>query len=501
MPNERPAPDSTNRLRGGLKRGVDLSSAKRERIPQARLRCCRIDHGKHDHRDGEPAKEGEKITHAGRTTGSELGFVGFLGFMRAGDGTTSTPAMFTDRMQRHLTILGSTGSIGVNTLDVVRRHPGRYKIEYLTTFRQIDKLEEQIREFSPKAVVVLDPERAEELRARSPNTEVLSSKNDLVTVASAPEVDTLVGALVGFAGLEPTIEAIRKGKRICIANKESLVVAGEILTALARESGSEIIPIDSEHSAIAQCLVGEELSSIKRIILTASGGPFRTRAAETFADITVEDALKHPNWVMGQKITIDSATLMNKGLEVIEAKWLFDLPLSKVDVVVHPGSIVHSFVEFVDGSVKAQLGAPDMRLPIQYALEYPKRLGQEYDLLDLLQTRPLEFSAPDLEKFPALRLAREAGERGGLYPCVLNAANEIAVDLFLKRQIGFTDIPALVELAIENAPPGYEDHLAAGSSNEIEASLTRIFSADAWARMFALEKAAQFIAPISTATV
>lgn len=404
-------------------------------------------------------------------------------------------------MKRHLTILGSTGSIGVNTLDVVRRHPERYSVEYLTTNRQIDKLEEQIREFSPRAVVVLDEEKAAELRARSPKTEVLTGAKELVKVAAAREVDTLVGALVGFAGLEPTIEAIKQGKRICIANKESLVVAGEILTALARESGSEIIPIDSEHSAIAQCLVGEELSSIKRIILTASGGPFRTRAAETFSEITVEDALKHPNWVMGQKITIDSATLMNKGLEVIEAKWLFDLPLSKVDVVVHPGSIVHSFVEFVDGSVKAQLGAPDMRLPIQYALEYPKRLAQEYDLLDLLKTRPLEFYAPDLEKFPALRLAREAGERGGLYPCVLNAANEIAVELFLTKKIGFTDIPALVELALENAPPGYDAHLGANSSDAIETSLARIFAADAWARTFALEKAAQFSSRISPATV
>lgn len=404
-------------------------------------------------------------------------------------------------MQRHLTILGSTGSIGVNTLDVVRRHPGRYKVEYLTTYRQIDKLEEQIREFNPRAVVVLDEDKAKELRTRSPKTEVLSTSNDLVAVAAAPEVDTLVGALVGFAGLEPTIEAVRKGKRICIANKESLVVAGEILTTLARASGSEIIPIDSEHSAIAQCLVGEELSSIKRIILTASGGPFRTRPAQTFTEITVEDALKHPNWVMGQKITIDSATLMNKGLEVIEAKWLFDLPLSKVDVVVHPGSIVHSFVEFVDGSVKAQLGAPDMRLPIQYALEYPKRLAQEYDLLDLLQTRPLEFHAPDLDKFPALRLAREAGEKGGLYPCLLNAANEIAVGLFLERRIGFTDIPAMVELALESAPPGYADHLSAASSAHIEDSLGRIFAADAWARAYALEKAAQFSAPISPATV
>jgi 1-deoxy-D-xylulose-5-phosphate reductoisomerase len=389
---------------------------------------------------------------------------------------------------RHLTILGSTGSIGVNTLDVVRRHPGRYKVEFLTTNRQIDKLEEQIVEFSPRAVVVLDDVKAVELRARSPKCEVLTGKDSLLKVAAADEVDTLVGALVGFAGLEPTIEAIKKGKRICIANKESLVVAGEILSALAKESGSEIIPIDSEHSAIAQCLVGESHESIKRIILTASGGPFRTRERSTFTSISVEDALKHPNWVMGQKITIDSATLMNKGLEVIEAKWLFNLPLSKVDVVVHPGSIVHSFVEFVDGSVKAQLGAPDMRLPIQYALEYPERLAQDYDLLDLLKTRPLEFHEPDLEKFPCLRLAREAGDRGGLYPCVLNAANEIAVELFLKKEIGFMDIPRLVEEALDSTPPEFTEHLHAGSAAEIEVSLDRIRFADSWAREFVHER-------------
>lgn len=391
--------------------------------------------------------------------------------------------------QRNITVLGSTGSIGVSTLDVVRRQPERYKVRYLTTNRQIDKLAAQIEEFRPQAVVVLDPHRAAELRAQNTGVEVLSGEDALSHVASADDIDTLVGALVGFAGLKPTIEAIRKGKRICIANKESLVVAGEILTTLARQSGSEIIPIDSEHSALAQCLVGESHASIKRIILTASGGPFRTRDASTFPEITLEDALRHPNWVMGQKITIDSATLMNKGLEVIEAKWLFDVPLSMVDVVVHPQSIVHSFVEFIDGSVKAQLGAPDMRLPIQYALGFPERAPQEYDLLDVLRMKPLEFHPPDPGKFACLRLAREAGERGGLFPCILNAANEVAVEFFLARRISFTQIPELIDLALRSAPKWAETSLDPSDDQAVDRSISEIYRANDWAQQFTRDKA------------
>jgi 1-deoxy-D-xylulose-5-phosphate reductoisomerase len=380
---------------------------------------------------------------------------------------------------RHLAIFGSTGSIGVNTLDVVRRHPGRYKVHYLTTNSRIDVLREQIAEFAPKAVVVTDETAASELRKdRSISTEILSGTEALEEIARLGDYDTFVGGLVGFAGLRSTVEAIKKGKRLCIANKETLVVAGELLTPLAKRTGSEIIPIDSEHSAIAQCLVGEDPASIKRILLTASGGPFRTRPQETFSEITLAQALKHPNWVMGQKITIDSATLMNKGLEIIEAKWLFDVPLEHIDVIVHPQSIIHSLVEFVDGSVKAQLGAPDMRLPIQYALEYPKRLDQSYELLDLLKTKPLEFFPPDPDKFPALRLAREAGELGGLMPCILNAANEVAVYAFLSGEIEFVDIPNVIEAALERKQ-GKDSMPFDGSSEEsIQAGLQRIFETD-----------------------
>jgi 1-deoxy-D-xylulose-5-phosphate reductoisomerase len=391
--------------------------------------------------------------------------------------------------KRHIALLGSTGSVGVNTLNVIRRHPNLYEVKFLTTYSKIDLLEEQIAEFAPKAVVVLDPEKAATLRARlKGRVEVLTGEAALSKVAASDEVDTIVGALVGFAGLRPTIEAIKRGKRICIANKETLVVAGELLQPLAKRTGAEIIPIDSEHSAIAQCLVGEEPESIKRIILTASGGPFRTREKSTFETITLSEALKHPNWIMGQKITIDSATLMNKGLEIIEAKWLFDLPLEKIDVIVHPQSIVHSMVEFVDGSIKAQLGAPDMRLPIQYALEAPHRLPEEYDVLDLLSTKPLEFYPPDVEKFPALRLAREASMHGGVFPCVLNAANEIAVDAFLKGRIGFTDISRLVEEALDSESTASGDPLDASTPESIEAGLARIFLTDARVRTEVLAK-------------
>lgn len=300
----------------------------------------------------------------------------------------------------------------------------------------------------------------------------------LEKIASLEIVDTVVAAMVGFAGLKPTISAIRCGKRVAVANKETLVVAGELLTALAKQSGATIVPIDSEHSAIAQCLVGESADSIKRIILTASGGPFRTLPKDRFGEITLEMALKHPNWVMGRKITIDSATLMNKGLEVIEARWLFDVPLEKVDVIVHPQSIIHSMVEFVDGSIKAQLGAPDMRLPIQYALGYPERLAVQYDQLDLIKNHHLDFESPDEDKFPALRLAREASSRGGVYPTILNAANEVAVAAFLNEEIAFTDIPQIVERAMEDAPSTSDKPLDARSETAIYEGLERIFEAN-----------------------
>jgi 1-deoxy-D-xylulose-5-phosphate reductoisomerase len=384
-----------------------------------------------------------------------------------------------DQERNKLALFGSTGSIGVNTLDVVRRHPERYQVQYLTTNQRIEIISAQIDEFRPRSVVVLDEVKAKELsRTHGSITEILTGTDALEELASRDDYDTLIGALVGFAGLKPTAAAIANGKRICIANKETLVVAGELLTALAKRTGSEIIPIDSEHSAIAQCLVGEEHSAIRKIILTASGGPFRTRATETFAEITLAEALRHPNWVMGRKITIDSATLMNKGLEVIEAKWLFDVTFDMIEVIVHPQSIVHSMVEFVDGSVKAQLGAPDMRLPIQYALEAPHRLNEHYELLDLLKTKPLEFSAPDLDKFPCLRLAREAGEKGGLYPTILNSANEAAVALFLDESIGFNDIPRLIEEMLADAPAGSDLPFTVDSLEAIFKAIERLSQTD-----------------------
>ena len=383
---------------------------------------------------------------------------------------------------KSVTILGSTGSIGRNTLDVIRRNPGRFCLKALSANRSIGEIARQIAEFHPEHVVIADPDAASALQKEF--GEIIrtgaGALNDIAT-----ESDIIVAAMVGFAGLRPTLEAIRSGKRVAIANKETLVVAGELMTALSRKSGAEIIPIDSEHSAIAQCLVGESPESIKRIILTASGGPFRTRTKESFDSITLAEALKHPNWVMGRKITIDSATLMNKGLEIIEAKWLFGVPLEKVDVIVHPQSIVHSMVEFCDGSVKAQLGAPDMRLPIQYALGYPERLPQEYDRLDLLANNKLDFEKPDTGKFPCLELAREAAELGGVYPCILNAANEIAVEAFLNEEIRFTDIPRIIKRTMEKAPPQSSQSLNASSDESITADIERIYDADRLAREFA----------------
>jgi 1-deoxy-D-xylulose-5-phosphate reductoisomerase len=379
-----------------------------------------------------------------------------------------------------IALFGSTGSIGVNTLDVVRRHPERFSVTALAANRNIDVLAAQIAEFHPKAVAVSDSAAASELRSRHLGCEVLAGEEGLRELAQRGEYDTFVGALVGFAGLAPTVEAIKLGKRIALANKETLVVAGELLSRMAERSGSDILPIDSEHSAIYQCLVGESRECIRRIILTASGGPFRTLPKELFSKILPEAALRHPKWVMGKKITIDSATLMNKGLEIIEAKWLFGVPLSKIDVIVHPQSIVHSFVEFVDGSVKAQLAMPDMRQPIQYALAAPERLNESYSLLELTKNSPLEFFPPDYDKFPCLTLARKAGERGGLSPCILNAANEVAVEAFLDRQISFTQIADLIESAMD-APELNTSAIAA----EEHAALDQIISCDAETRKWA----------------
>lgn len=351
---------------------------------------------------------------------------------------------------RNIAILGSTGSIGRNTLDVIRSYPQRFRVTYLTARSKIQLLLEQIREFRPAGVVVAASKDVAIVRDTvGPDVEVLSGEDGLVQIAGRDDVDIVVSSLVGFAGFRPTIAAIQHRKTIALANKETLVVGGEIIMRLLGENSVRLIPVDSEHSAIFQCLVGENPDDIARILLTASGGPFRELPAEQFDSITVEEALKHPNWSMGQKITIDSATLMNKGLEVIEAHWLFGLPAESITVVIHPQSIIHSMVEFIDGSVKAQLGVPDMKLPIQYALTFPQRWPMNGERVDFPRLESMSFFEPDLKRFPCLALAYEALQRGGTAPAVLNAANEVAVAGFLDRKIPFTMIPKLIRKALD----------------------------------------------------
>ena len=346
-------------------------------------------------------------------------------------------------------ILGSTGSIGVNALNVIRKFPDRFSVAGLTANSNISVLSEQIREFNPQFVVIRDKSKAKKLsEIVNGNVEIISSENALIEAAQKYDYDILIGAIVGFAGLTPTIEAIKRGKRIALANKETLVVAGEIVTRLVAENGAEIIPVDSEHSAIYQCLVGENLNEVEKLILTASGGPFLNKEKSFFDNATVNEALNHPNWKMGSKITIDSATMMNKGLEVIEAHWLFGLPVDKIDVVIHPQSIIHSMVQFVDGSIKAQMGLPDMKLPIQYALTFPERLTNNFERTNLPLINNLTFFEPDFNKFECLKLAYSALKTGGTAPCILNAANEIAVDKFLKGFIRFSEIPKLINEAL-----------------------------------------------------
>lgn len=347
---------------------------------------------------------------------------------------------------KRILILGSTGSIGVNTVNVIREYPDLFKIEGLSGNSNIALLKEQIEEFRPPFVVVTDKSRAAELKnSLTIPCEVFTSEDGLTKATAFGNYDILVNALVGFAGLEPTIEAIRRGKRIALANKETLVVAGELITMLGREFNSELIPIDSEHSAIFQCIVGENFDELEKLIITASGGPFLNREKEALKQVSVIEALNHPNWKMGNKITIDSATMMNKGLEVIEAHWLFGFPKERIEVVIHPQSIIHSMVEFIDGSIKAQLGIPDMKLPIRYALSYPKRLKTLNKKTRIPEVKSLTFYEPDLDKFECLQLAYEAMSSGGTAPCIMNAANEIAVDMFLKGRIGFLQIPELIK--------------------------------------------------------
>lgn len=353
---------------------------------------------------------------------------------------------------KKLAVLGSTGSIGVSTLSIAERFPERFRVVALAAGKNLSKLKEQVSRFQPEVVSLSSEEDARDLRLQLPNFrgEILWGDVGLQAVATHPEAEMIMAALVGAAGLAPTLSAIRAGKTIALANKEALVISGELMTREAKRHGVRILPVDSEHNAIFQALHGHQRTQVKRIILTASGGPFLHRPAQELAEVTIEEALKHPTWKMGSKITIDSATLMNKGLEVIEARWLFDVPPEQVAVIVHPQSIVHSMVEYIDGSVLAQLGIPDMTIPISYILSYPERLPLTHlPSLDLAAATQLTFFEPDFEKFSCLRLAYSALQQGGTCPAVLNAANEVAVENFLSGRIRFTDIAALNERVLQ----------------------------------------------------
>jgi len=374
---------------------------------------------------------------------------------------------------KNIFILGSTGSIGVNTLNVIRNFPDRFNVSALTVNSNTQLLLEQINEFKPDLVVVKDKDAAEKVKHQLPaNCNLLVGIDGLINAASEVEYDIFVGAMVGYAGLAPTIEAIKRGKRIALANKETLVVAGEVVNNYSKEFAADIIPVDSEHSAIYQCLVGENIDEVEKLIITASGGPFFNKDKSFFENATVDEALNHPNWKMGNKVTIDSATMMNKGLEVIEAHWLFGLSRGKIDVVVHPQSIIHSMVQFRDGSIKAQMGLPDMKLPIQYALTYPERLQNDFERTNIPAIGTLNFYEPDFEKFECLKLAFDVLEAGGTAPCVLNAANEIAVEKFLNREIKFSRIPLLIKKALEKI------------GNHQQLNLDTIFECDTETRNF-----------------
>jgi len=371
--------------------------------------------------------------------------------------------------------LGATGSIGTQALDVVRAFPELLQVSVLTGGLKADLLIEQAREFKPKAVVIVDTSQFVQVKEalQGLEIEVLAGEDGLVEVAQRPEADMVLNAIVGSAGLRPTVEAIKQGKDIALANKETLVVAGELIMALAKSHQVNILPVDSEHSAIFQCLMGEEANSIEKIYLTASGGPFRGKDRTFLAQVTKEQALKHPNWVMGAKITIDSASLMNKGLEVIEAKWLFGLSTDQIDVVVHPQSIIHSIVQFEDGSMKAQMGLPDMKLPIQNALTYPLRKQNDFERLNFMNYASLTFEMPDKSTFRNLELAYEALQAGGDRPCVLNAANEVAVEAFLEDRISFLGMSDLIEATMCQQPfvpqPTLDDFMAIDKETRIVA--------------------------------
>ena len=374
---------------------------------------------------------------------------------------------------KRILLLGSTGSIGKNTLELVRTFPDRFEIVGLTVNTNSEQLIKQIEEFKPKAVVIGNKQKADEIKnSIRYNCEILTGEEGLLEISSRDNYDILVTAIVGFAGLAPTINAIKLKKRIALANKETLVVAGELIINLCKEYGVDLIPVDSEHSAIFQCLNGENKSEINKILLTGSGGPFLNKDKKEFEKVTVEEALNHPNWKMGNKITIDSATMMNKGLEIIEAYWLFNLPKDKIEVVIHPQSIIHSMVEFRDGSIKAQLSTPDMKLPILYALSYPERLEYRTISTDFKKIGQLTFFAPDFDKFVCLQLAYDVISEGGTAPCILNAANEIAVERFLSGKIKFTQIPDMIKDALDAV------------NNHSKAEIETIFESDRKTRQY-----------------
>ncbi len=378
---------------------------------------------------------------------------------------------------RYLTVLGSTGSVGRSVLDICRQHPQQFKIFALVAGQNVDLIWSQILEFEPSYVVMASKEALgllqDRILQRKLKTKVFQGALAMADVCTAREVDVVVSAIVGASGLLPTQSAIQAGKVVALANKESLVIAGELLATQARKTGATIVPVDSEHSAIFQCLKGEHPDDVVRLMLTASGGPFFGKSVSALSRVTREQALKHPNWSMGQKITIDSATMMNKGLEVMEARWLFDIALNRIDVVVHPQSIIHSMVEFVDGSVMAHLGEPDMRVPVAYALSYPRRMKTGTKRLNLIEREKLTFFAPDLETFRCLKLAFQVAEQGQTYPAVLNGANEIAVERFLNNEIKFIQIPEVVEECLQRHKP------------QALESLQNVHDADEWARAIA----------------
>jgi 1-deoxy-D-xylulose-5-phosphate reductoisomerase len=382
-------------------------------------------------------------------------------------------------MKKKIAILGSTGSIGTQALDVIAANSDLFEVEVLTAQSNADLLIEQAVKFKPNVVVIGQETLYDKVNAALDplDIKVYCGQKSLASVVENENVHTVLTALVGYSGLIPTINAIKAGKHIALANKETLVVAGEIVTKLAIENKVNILPVDSEHSAIFQCLVGEYINPIEKIILTASGGPFRGKDRTFLENVKKEQALKHPNWDMGAKITIDSASMMNKGLEVIEAKWLFNLKVEQIDVIVHPQSIVHSLVQFEDGSIKAQLGLPDMKLPIQYALGFPKRLKSDFPRFDFINYPNLTFEKPDLETFRNLGLAFEALKKGGNMPCILNAANEVAVDAFLKDKIGFLEMSDIIEFCMQRInfieKPTIEDYIETDKSTR-EAALTKI---------------------------